>query len=200
MATRPTHLEVKPPPKDFKASYPIKTLKASYSTKPLKVIYMPSHDKSNDWSLCIKDVRLIQIGAGDIPEKDYNDFEKKLGCIPDLKPYGNFDWSHRSLHGLSPESKPHPVGDWNGGYLMYLCTDNDSELRRNHLLQDIVGDAVQGKKIRGDAYVFKMVSGPSSEGKYVDMDEDFKKEVEAEAKGIASNILEKLLLEPTRKG
>lgn len=206
MATRNKHLDVEPPPKKVEVSYP---------AKHLWVMHMPTHEPSDDYSLCLKRVQLINVGPGGIPENKCNDFEKELGCIPDLKPFKDFGWAQRSLLGFSQGSKPHPAGDWNGGYLMYLYLDNvaenEGELRRNHFLEDIADfkdedgktkSRLHPSKIRGDAFVFKTVkeegSPQFSQGNYVDMNKDFINS--AKPGGFAYDILEDLLLQPTRRG
>ena len=155
---------------------------------------------------------LINIGPGGLNPDTCNDLEKELLHIPDVKSRDSlksFNWAHRTIIGFTKNDvREAPL---NGDYLMYLCTDERSELPQNEYLTELVALGWGPNKpstpfpLYGDAFVFRME--PESKGyeegrpaRYVHMDDGFVDS--ALSRGTVATwafcLLRKLLLSPQK--
>ncbi len=91
------------------------------------------HIPRNNAPPCLASIPLIDIDPEGIDKENYDDFEKKLGRIPDLKSHEGFRWAHRSL--VSKCLGFGVGGTWEAVYMMYVCLDESAGLPRNEYLK-----------------------------------------------------------------
>ena len=93
---------------------------------------------------------------GDIDASLCNDIERQLGHVPSQEAldssYWDFSWEHRTLVKV-PNLEADPMdGVERADYLMYVCLDESTALKRNSYLEELVPGA---PKVYGGAFVFK---------------------------------------------